>query len=196
MKDLIKLCEIRGLELIGGQITSRVEAKEKDEVLGQVKVIPPKAIKGGKILQEELSEINYKVELDEKRLTQKGDIVLKLSSPYDAAVITETEEGLLIPSFCIIIRNMSDSMNSGYLAAFFNSSFYLEQAKTMLSGAAMPMLTIGKIKDVLIRKLDKEAQRQVAEYYQNISAKEEILAKIITLEKEKLDCVLRGEKYE
>ena len=196
LKELLKIGEIKGLELIGGQITARIEAKDKNNAIGTVKVIVPKAIKGGKILHEELNELDYKVELDEKRLTRKGDIVLKMPSPYDAAVITEEDEGLLIPSFCIIIRNTDLSMDSDYLAAFFNSNVYLEQVKAMVSGAAMPMLTIGKIKDVVVRSVALEDQKQIAEYYRNISLKEEILARVIALEKEKLDCVLRGERDE
>lgn len=193
MKDQMKISEVKGLELIGGQITARIEAKEKKYSLGKIKGIVPKAIKGGKILHEELNPIDYKVEPDEKRITRKGDIVLKLSSPYDAAVITEKDEGLLIPSFCIIIRNTGLYIDSEYLVAFFNSNAYLNQVKTMVSGAAMPMLTIGKIKDVVVRCMDIEEQKQIAEYYRNIAAKEEIMARIIALEKEKLDCVLRGE---
>ena len=49
MKNQIKLSEVKGLAFIGGQITSRIEADEKknEVVKGKVKVMPPKAIKGG-----------------------------------------------------------------------------------------------------------------------------------------------------
>ena len=53
MSKQIQLSEIKGLSFIGGQITSRIEADEKrnERVIGKVKVIPPKAIKAGKIVQ-------------------------------------------------------------------------------------------------------------------------------------------------
>jgi len=194
MKNQIKLSEVKGLAFIGGQITSRIEANEKknEVVVGKVQVIPPKAIKGGKILHDELYELEYKSEFDEKKLTKAGDIVVKLSSPYDAAYITEADEGLLITSFCIIIRNTSKTLLSEYLAAFLNSGVYLDQVMDMVSGATVPMLTMGKIKDVVINNMEVEEQKQVAEYFHNISLKEEVMAQIIALEKEKLNSVLGG----
>ncbi|MBP3593055.1 MAG: hypothetical protein J6J44_00865 [Lachnospiraceae bacterium] len=194
MKNQIKLSEVKGLAFIGGQITSRIEANEKknEVVVGKVQVIPPKAIKGGKIMHDELYELEYKSEFDDKKLTKAGDIVVKLSSPYDAAYITEEDEGLLITSFCIIIRNTSKIFLSEYLAAFLNSGVYLEQVMDMVSGAAVPMLTMGKIKDVVVKNMELEEQKQVAEYFRNISLKEEVMAQIIALEREKLNSVLGG----
>ena len=37
-------------------------------------------IKAGKILQDELYELEYKSDFDDKKLTKAGDIVVKLSS--------------------------------------------------------------------------------------------------------------------
>lgn len=194
MKNQIKLNDVKGLAFIGGQITSRIEANEKKNeiAIGKVQVIPPKAVKAGKIVQDELYELEYKSDFDDKKLTKAGDIVVKLSSPYDAAYITEEDEGLLITSFCIIIRNTSKTLMSEYLAAFLNSEVYLKQVMDMVSGAAVPMLTMGKIKDVMVREMELEDQRQVAEYFQNITLKEEVIAQIIALEKEKLNSVLGG----
>ena len=194
MKNQIKLSDVKGLAFIGGQITSRIEANEKKNeiAIGKVQVIPPKAIKAGKIVQDELYELEYKSDFDDKKLTKAGDIVVKLSSPYDAAYITEEDEGLLITSFCIIIRNTSKTLMSEYLAAFLNSEVYLKQVMDMVSGAAVPMLTMGKIKDVMVREMELEDQRQVEEYFQNITLKEEVMAQIIALEKEKLNSVLGG----
>lgn len=194
MKNQVKLGEDKSLAFIGGQITSRIEAdaKKNEIVKGKVQVIPPKAIKGGKIIHDELYDLEYKTEFDEKKLTKAGDIVVKLSSPYDAAYITEEDEGLLITSFCIIVRNTGTTYNSEYLGAFFNSGVYLDQVMDMVSGASVPMLTMGKIKDVVVKKMDRDEQQQVADYYKNITLKEELMTQVIMLEKEKLNCVLGG----
>lgn len=194
MNSQMKLSDIKSLAFIGGQITSRIEADQKKEeiVIGKVKVIPPKAIKRGKIEHSELYDIEYKTAFDEKKLTKAGDIVVKLSSPYDAAFITEADEGLLITSFCIIIRNTGKNLLSEYLGAFCNSGIYLKQVMSMVSGASVPMLTIGKVKETEIRMLPLEEQKQVAKYYQNLCEKEMVMAQIIELEKEKLDAILGG----
>ena len=196
MSEHIKLSSIKGLLFIGGQITSRIEATENSLAKGKIQVIPPKAIKNGEINLEELYEVEYKTEFDEKKLTRAGDIVVKLSSPYDAALITEKDEGLLITSFCIIIRNTGKNVLSGYLSAFFNSNVYLTQAMSMVSGATVPMLTIGKVKEVVINMMALEEQEQVSSYYKNICKKEIVMNHIIGLEKEKLNSVLGGSHYE
>ncbi len=194
MNKQAKLSDIKGLSFIGGQITSRIEAdeKKKENVIGKVRVIPPKAIKSGRIVQDELYEVEYKVEFDEKKLTKAGDVVVKLSSPYDAAYVTKDDEGLLIPSFCIIIRNTGKNVSSEFLTAFCNSGVYLRQVMNMVSGAKVPMLTIGKIKEVNVNLLSLEEQEQVSQYYKNLNEKQIVMEKIISLEKEKLDSVLGG----
>lgn len=194
MNKQVKLSDIKGLSFIGGQITSRIEADEKknEKAIGTVKVIPPKAIKAGKIEHEELYDVDYKTEFDEKKLTKAGDIVVKLSSPYDAAYVSEEDEGLLITSFCIIIRNTGKNVLSEYLATFCNTDIYLRQVMGMVSGARVPMLTIGKVKEAKIKLLPLEEQEQVAQYYKNLCEKEQIMEQIISLEKEKLNTVLGG----
>lgn len=71
---------IKGLTFVGGQITSRVEAnpEKDDKSIGKILVIPPKAIQNGNIEHDELYEMEYKTEIDEKKLTHTGDIVVKL----------------------------------------------------------------------------------------------------------------------
>ena len=62
----------------------------------------------------------------------------------------------------------------------------------MVSGAKVPMLTIGKVKEAKIKLLTIEEQDQVAQYYKNLCEKEQIMEQIISLEKEKLNTVLGG----
>ena len=194
MNKHIKLSEIKGLSFIGGQITSRIEANEKknEKAIGTVKVIPPKAIKAGKIVHEELYDVEYRTEFDDKKLTKEGDIVVKLSSPYDAAYVTKEDEGILITSFCIIIRNTGKDVLSEFITAFCNTEVYMRQVMNMVSGARVPMLTIGKIKEVKVKLLSVNEQEQVAKYYSKLCEKELVMEKIISLEKEKLDTVLGG----
>lgn len=194
MNKQIQLCDIKGLSFIGGQITSRIEADEKknERGIGKIKVIPPKAIKAGRIEQEELYEVEYKTEFDDKKLTREGDIVVKLSSPYDAAYVTKDDEGLLITSFCIIIRNTGKDVSSEFIAAFCNSGVYMRQVMNMVSGAKVPMLTIGKVREAKTNYLPMEEQKQIAQFYKNLCEKEVVMERIISLEKERLDTVLGG----
>lgn len=75
-----------------------------------------------------------------------------------------------------------------------NSGIYRTQVLNKVSGAAVPMLTMGKIKDVEIKVMPLEEQRQVAEYYNLIRKKELAMNRIIELEKEKIDAILGGKQ--
>lgn len=188
-----KLGDYKTIEFIGGQITKRIEVDvEKGDVeLGEVLVIPPRAISSGKIEREFLYPLKYKVEIDDKKKTQEGDVVLKLSTPYDAAYVTKEEEGLLVPSFCLILRIKDKSkLNPKFLTAFINSEVYAEQVKNMVSGAMTPMLTMGKIKEVAIQKFTIEEQDRIASYYEDICEFERLMKVKIDLQKQKTNAVL------
>ena len=62
----------------------------------------------------------------------------------------------------------------------------------MVSGAKVPMLTLGKVIEAKIKFLPLEEQEQVAQYYKNLCEKEQIMEQIISLEKEKINTVLGG----
>jgi hypothetical protein len=120
MKKTIEQYET--IEVVGGQIMSRIVAKEEDaEFIRKVKVVVPKAITAeGFIMVEELIEEKIKSEPPVDRITREGDIVIKLSTPFDAAFITKETEGCVVPSFCAIIRNKG-TLNIDYLRAFLAS---------------------------------------------------------------------------
>lgn len=179
-------------KLIGGQVISRVEAKNETDIIGKVKILVPKAIKNGTINHQDLSEINLRSELDANKLTKAGDIVLKLSQPYDAAYITEKDEGVLITSFCVVLRGIDDDINPRYLVLLINSEIYKEQAMMATSGATVPMLTKGKIENIDL-KLNLKQQEEIIKMSDKIQQKEDIFNEIIKLEKLKLENILRGE---
>lgn len=194
-----KLGEFKTIEFVGGLITKRIEAdiQKGDIVRGEVLTIPPKAISGGKIEKDFLYPLQYKTEIDCNRLTQEGDVVLKLSTPYDAAYITKDDVGLLIPSFCLIVRIKDKSrLNPRFLTAFINSDVYGTQIKNMVSGAMTPMLTMGKIKEVVLQDFTIEEQDEIAMYYENVCKKEIVIKKMVELEKEKINAVLGGRSVE
>lgn len=191
-----KLGAINGIEFIGGQITSRVEAnvEKGDIVLDTIKVIPPKAIHEGKLHHDELYDLALKTEVKSDKFTKAGDIVIKLSTPYDAAYIKQEDEGIMITSFCAIIRLKNENeVLASYLVTYLNSEVFQNYVQAVVSGAAIPMMTLGKLKDFEIKLVTIEKQKQIAEYYQNICEKEVVMKKIIELEKEKLSAILGGE---
>ena len=88
--------------IVGGQIMTRITVKDdsSEPVAEERRVITPKAIlSDGTIDVAEIPTEKLKVEADANKITAVGDIVIKLSTPYDSAIITEETAGCLIPSF-------------------------------------------------------------------------------------------------
>lgn len=180
------------VEITSGQIMSRIVAKEDiDEKIGSWKVIVPKAITSeGTILVEELPEEELKAKPDDKRITALNDIVIKLSTPFDSAIVTEETVGCVVPSFCAIIRN-NNELDIDYLRAFLNSKTCKEQLRQKVTGAVMSILSIGKIKEVEIPIPDRKEQKDIGDRYKSVQEKMNLMRKIVELENKRNDIVFQ-----
>ena len=180
------------VEIIGGQIMTRITAKDGDpDIIGKRKVVIPKAITSdGFISTDDMPEENLKVEPPVDRITREHDIIIKLSTPFDSAIVTKENEGCIVPSFCAIIRN-GDTLDLDYLRAFLVSQNCKEQLKAKVSGAVMSILSIGKIKSVEIPVADAKAQRCIGEHYREAQNNLQIMSQIIALENKRNDVMFQ-----
>ena len=151
-----------------GQIMTRVTADRDsgDNVVDTVKVLAPKAISSGVIVKEDLGDAELTKVIDEDKFTQAGDVVIKLSTPYDAAYVTEEYAGIAIPSFCAAIRITDENeMDATYLSAFLNSSYVREQLTAKVVGSARPMIKVTDIRALEIPKLSVEDRRDIGKAF-------------------------------
>lgn len=169
-------------EVVGGQIMSRVMAKGTDQTVEERIVIIPKAItSNGMIDSESLPKEKLMMHVDEKRLTKFGDIVIKLSTPFDSCIINEKYEGCVVPSFCAVIRN-NGLLNDYYLQAFLLSDSFKETAKNITYGMTMSIIPTGKLKEIEIPIASKETQDEIGNRFKETQEKIEVLKKITELE--------------
>ena len=192
MLNMKKLSEC-GVTIIGGQIMSRVTASPEkgDEVIETRKVLVPKCIHNdGTISAEDMPEENLRITADSKKLTQPGDIVMKLSTPYDAGLVTAETEGAIVPSFCAILK-MDTSINRDYLLAFLNSSTCKEQLRMQVSGAVMTVLSVGKIGSVEVPIPSPNEQHAIGSRFVETANRLAILQKIAELEAKRNDIVFK-----
>ena len=151
-----------------GQIMTRVTADRDlgDSVVDTVKVLVPKAISSGVIVKEDLGNAEITKVIDEEKFTQAGDVVIKLSTQYDAAYVTEEYVGIAIPSFCAAIRITDENkMDATYLSAFLNSSYVREQLTAKVVGSARPMIKVTDIRALEIPKLSVEDRRYIGKAF-------------------------------
>lgn len=187
MVNKVLFNDLFNVNIIGGQITSRIEAKDISEKFETMKVLVPKAISNGGVKHEELGTLDVKLGVDSKRITKAGDIVMKLSTPYDACLITKEDEGLLVPSFCAIINNLPENIDTEYLLAFINSQSCKLQIKNIVSGSLTAILSTGQIKKIAIPVPSFDEQQEIANRYTQFIKKIQLLEKIVKLENEYLD---------
>ncbi len=187
MLTKILLSDLKEINIIGGQIISRVEAKDESEKQDTIKVLVPKAISNGVINADALETLDLKTTIDSKRITKEGDIIVKLTTPYGACLIDKENEGLLVPSFCVIINNVPEHIMKEYLVAFLNSKTCLMQIKSLVTGLSIPLLSSGQIKKFTIPLPETSIQKEISETYFESLEKIKLLEKITKLEKEYLD---------
>ncbi len=193
MSNTIRTLADCGVSMVGGQIMSRISAKNSKEgaVAETRRVIIPKCIHSdGSVACDEMAEEALTTLADPKKLTVKGDIVMKLSSPYDAAMIDEESSGCIVPSFCAIIK-AGAKLEPSYLLAFLNSENCKEQLRQQVAGSTMAMLSVGKIRNVRIPVPDMFHQCEIGIHFLNTQKKLRIVEKIISLEQKKNDIYFR-----
>ena len=203
---IVKLGEV--VDIYSGQIMSRVKADKPEETGDYIttktmKVIVPKAITSDGLINlediveekiivtdinsdKETGETELVMPIDSRRITSLRDIVIKLSTPFDSATITEETVGCLIPSFCAIIRNKG-LINEDYLQAFLNSKLCKEQLRAKVVGSVMTILSIGKIKEIEIPIPEIDQQISIGKKYRETQTKISTLKKIVELETKRND---------
>ena len=178
----MKLDEVA--KIIVGQIMTRVSAENKNEndTIGIVKVLVPKAISDGIIVKEDLGELQICKMIDEKKFTREGDVVVKLSTPYDATYVTKENEGWAVPSFCAIIRVKKDEMDAKYLSAFLNTRYVREILKSKVMGSIRPMIKVTDLRNLDIPQVSKEDMEDIGQAYILSGKKKIILSDMIETE--------------
>ena len=182
-----KLKELN-VEIIGGQIVQRViaDAARGEQVLDpKRKTIVAKTISEGLINDDDVAINDYKTTFDDRKITHEGDIVVKLSSPYNAVIIDKEHEGMLVSSFCSIIRNVTE-IDKKYLVAYLNSEIAQNKLKNSVFGTTMSILSNGKLADLEIPVPSKEKQEAIGLYFEKVIKHRAILQKIVMLENEML----------
>lgn len=195
MNEPIKFATLEecGVQMYSGQIMSRLTlgAASGKEVVAVRKVVVPKCIHAdGSIDPDEMPEEQLRADADPKRLTEGGDIVMKLSTPYDAAMIGEENAGCVVPSFCVTIKGAGELIPE-YLLAFLNSSACKSQIKVLVAGAAMAMLSVGKVKSIRIPVPDLQIQHAIGDTFMETQHRLYILDQITRLEQKKNNVYFR-----
>lgn len=119
-----------------GLVLARKQARER--TVYRYPLLNLKCIHPSGYIDTELCEIFDSVEgLNPEYLTHKGDVVVRLTIPYTAVLITDDLEGYVIPSSFVVIRPDRSMLLPEYLIWLLNSQ---KTKKQMYEGAVSNML--------------------------------------------------------
>lgn len=191
----MKLIDVAGFINVG-QIMTRVEAKAispKDN-LTEVKILTPKAISAGKIDLKELTSIRLKQSIDDKKQTKQGDVIIKLSTPYDAALIGPNEERLAYTSFTAVVRDLDkDRLDALFLTAYLNTDYVKELLRLRAGVTSLPVVKIKDIRELELPDVPLAKQKLIGEAYQSCVNKIEILREMQDNEKQIINSIVMSE---
>ena len=119
-----------------GLVLARKQARERTAY--RYPLLNLKCIHPSGYIDTDLCEMFDSVEcLNPEYLTHKGDVVVRLTIPYTAVLITDELEGYVIPSSFVVIRSDRSVMLPEYLIWLLNSQ---KVKKQMYEGAVSNML--------------------------------------------------------
>ena len=175
--------------VIAGQIMTRVTDENYEGE--SVQVLVPKAIADGIVVKEDLGKAVLSKAVDEDKYTREGDVVIKLSTPYDAAYVTAEDAGLVIPSFCATIRITKENlMDAKYLSAFLNTSYVRNQLTAKVVGSARPMIKITDVRALEIPKVSMQDMRDIGEAYMLSGKKKATLLEMVATESKLMENIV------
>lgn len=178
---LEELCTIKT-----GAPTSRAKKIAEGTEPREVKVLLPRAMQGGAIVDDELA-VETVGEVKDENFTHEGDVVIKLSTPYDSVYIDEAHEGIMITSFGMVLRKKADAeLDMQYLSMFLNlpQTNSVLQAVSTGQSAAMAMLKRQTVADIEVPLLSLERQQQLASLFQAVQERKSQYVRLIELDDE------------
>ncbi len=176
-----------------GLVLSRKQSKEPTDY--RYPLINLRCIQQEGIINLNESDIyEAKEPLKEEYLSQRGDIVVRLTAPYTAVLIDDTMSGMVISSNFVVIRIEDKQLLPEYLFWLLNTQkvkrkIYENTTSNMLGAVKAKFLT-----DFELTLLPVEDQYKIAQL--NLLAKKESqLLKELATEKEKLYSCLLDQAY-
>ena len=113
--------------------------------------------------------------IDDKYLARTGDIVIRLSTPFTAAVIDQDSQGAIITSLFAILRLTTHEVIPDYVAMYLNSVVMKKQYLKDASGSALQMIKTSAINEYSIKIPTVNKQRQFIQinklFIRNITCK-------------------------
>ena len=176
-----------------GLVLSRKQAKEASEY--RYPLINLRCIQQeGTIQLKEADIYEAKEPLKEEYLSQSGDIIVRLTSPYTAVLIDETTSGMVVSSNFVVIRVEDKSLLPEYLFWLLNTEKIKRKIYENATSNMLGAVNARFLADFELVLLSVEDQRKISQF--NLLAKRERqLLRMLAEEKEKYYAGVLNQAY-
>lgn len=181
-----------------GVVTTRKKAGEKDPIIYEYKLLNLKCAATAGYLDLQYSETLGTTEpLKPEYFTQMDDILVRLSAPYTAIMITREEWcGYLVPSHFAIIRVDKTIASPEYILWFLRRESTKQKILQNISGSgAFGTINSKFFSTLSIRSLPLKKQKTIGQM-QILSEKEQELLHKLTAQKEIYNKLLIDKIYD
>ena len=138
----------------------------------------------GHIDLEQLDRVETKEQLKPEYFTRRGDIVVKISTPYTSTLIDESTAGILIPSNFLIIRTQPGKLLPEYFYWLLNTTRIKNDLGRNSNGSVIGSVKAAYFSDLDIVPLPLEKQEKIAKLDRLAKREAELLRRLAD-EKEK-----------
>lgn len=190
---LRRLAEIRT-----GLVIARKKAGITDLSRIKYKVLNLKCVTDDGFLDlNNADSIELRERLNLEYLTQKNDILIRLSSPYTAVYITdEAQCGYVIPSHFAIVRTDGKQIAAEYIYCFLQRDFVSQSIKQNISGStAFGTISSGFFANLNVPVLPIEKQKKIGGYML-LAKREQRLLKELARQRELLNKAINEKIHE
>ncbi|MFZ3171814.1 MAG: restriction endonuclease subunit S [Carboxydocellales bacterium] len=163
-----------------GLVVKRKQAELPEDIIEKYQMLTLKSFDQDRWLNTaELEMFSANEILDNKYLTQEGDVIFRLSHPNTAIMIDKAHVGYLISSLFAVIRLKTNLLIPDYLNIYLNSDqmkrFYAKGA----IGSTIQIIKTSMLKDVLVRFPSLEQQQKLVEVNRLIAKERELLLQLV-----------------
>lgn len=172
-----------------GLVLARKQARERTNY--RYPLLNLKCIHPSGYIDKTLCEVFDAVEyLNPEYLTHRGDVVIRLTVPYTAVLITEDLEGYVIPSSFVVVRTDRSVLLPEYLIWLLNSQKVkkriYESAVSNMLGAVKPRY----FAEYEMDELPVSRQKILADLNQLVQRESQLLAELAAEKEKYYDYVL------
>lgn len=152
-----KLSEIFTISL--GAILNRKKPKTEEEKVAKYKLFSMKNYEDN-LEKNKYEDFFSNSTLDEKTV-KEGDLIFRLLYPIKVAYVTKELEGLLVPSQYCILRMQTNEHDAMFIKWYLESEQVDKQISPDIMNTAMPLITMGSTKEILIPEVNIEKQKTI-----------------------------------